>query len=375
MNKIINIHTHIFTFNHVPAEFVPLQSLVTAVLDWLPGLVGYLVSDRAELFLSRGSGETQEDILNELNAYYPSGSEFVIHSMDFEYMGAGGMHKGFTYLDQLEELALLKASPKWKDRIDPFFCADPRRPDMLRLAREYIEKRGFAGIKIYPALGFFPYDDRLMELYGWAEKNRIPIMTHCSRAGSVYFRGDTAADGSRKPDYMTRKEWADTFSAPDNYELIFETFPELKICFAHFGGEKDCMEFYKQGNLPSTSSYICGDTGNIIEKSSTYQKSLADYKNWFLKVVNMMKRYKGAFADISYTSGDEDLMALFHVYSHGEKMVEKNYSLKDKILFGSDFYMAHLKRNERWFSINLRSRFGEEAFWRLIENNRNYLFG
>ena len=84
--------------------------------------------------------------------------------------------------------------------------------------------------------------------------------------------------------------------------------------------------------------------------------------NWFVLICDMLKKYEGAYADISYTTSNTDLMALFHVYAQGEK-------LQHKILFGSDFYMAQLERNERWFSINVRSCFGEETFWRLAQQN------
>lgn len=69
-------------------------------------------------------------------------------------------------------------------------------------------------------------------------------------------------------------------------------------------------------------------------------------------------------------------MALFHVYAQDVYNSDSGfpYHIGDKILFGSDYYMAHLSRNERWFSINLRSSMGETTFWRMMQNAEKYLY-
>lgn len=46
---------------------------------------------------------------------------------------------------------------------------------------------------------------------------------------------------------------------------------------------------------------------------------------------------------MSYSGGNSDLMALFHVYAQDVYDVNKksSYQIGDKMLFGSDYYMAH----------------------------------
>ena len=343
-NIITNVHVHCFTLNQVPVSFFPGQRLFAGSVKTQRALAKFLKQlpivgkrggvERAAIFLRRGAKVSQEDILTELALFYPLKTRFGVHTMDFEYMGAGKSKKNCGFLSQIEELAALKQKQEWKDILQPFICVDPRRPNIVALAKEYIINRGFIGIKLYPSLGYYPTDSRLDDLWAWAEEAQVPIMTHCSRSGPVYGRASNK-EGLSKRDYANR------YIHPHNYLALFEKYPRLKICFAHFGGEKDCMDFYKEGRTED---------------------------NWFSLICNMLKTYPGAYADISYTSSNTDLMALFHIYAQGEK-------LRDKILFGSDFYMAQLERNERWFSINVRSCMGEETFWRLAQKNIDAYLG
>ena len=336
--QISNVHVHCFTLNQVPVRFFPGQKLLAgsvraqkalaAGLRRLPVIGKWGGVERAAIFLGRGAKASQEDILKELMLFYPSKTRFAVHTMDFEYMNAGKCKAGQGFLSQIEELAVLKQKPEWKDILLPFICVDPRRPHIVEVAKDYIINKGFTGIKIYPSLGYYPTDSRLDALWAWAEAKGVPIMTHCSRSGPVYGRASNKEG-------LSKREYANRYIHPHNYLALFEKYPLLKICFAHFGGENDCMEFYKEGHREN---------------------------NWFVMICELLKTYSGAYADISYTSSNTDLMALFHIYAYGEK-------LRNKILFGSDFYMAQLERNERWFSINVRSCMGEETFWRIAQEN------
>ncbi len=437
---MINIHTHIFTLNHVPRRFIPLQWLFARkgrfrtlwifllyVVSGLPrltlrrradGPAGRPTDGRADgrkrynheesirrrmafwmgwwhprnpnrkstrmaLFLLRGGRPSQADILKELMGYYPSGTRFAVHTIDFDYMGAGGFTEssgnprsttthaklaapdktkpetGATnnFMGQLEELARLKATNEFGPILLPFFCADPRRPDVTELAQEYLMNKGFAGIKLYPAMGFYPGDSRLMPLWEWAAQKGVPVMVHCSRNGPVYGRikgsGGLVHPVTREPLRQTSlRQWAERYGHPLEYEPLLQRFEGLKICFSHFGGEADCLEIYREGGQP--------------------------HDNWFSHICRLMKNYSGVYADISFSLANPDLMAFFHVAAQHRteaqpdnpySEVDNRYSMADKILFGSDFYMSELKRNERWFSINVRAMMGEESFHRIASIN------
>ena len=103
-----------------------------------------------------------------------------------------------NYAKQAEGLKKLKE--KYKDLIHPFVFVDPRRltdgddSDVLKggpfldYIREGMTNGKFAGIKIYPALGYWPFSRGMMEVYDFAVENNIPLLTHCA-GGPVYYRG------------------------------------------------------------------------------------------------------------------------------------------------------------------------------------------
>lgn len=367
---ITNIHTHIFTFSQVPEKFIPgqkfffnyawQQKLLVKILQGIPILKRFQKIERLALFLKKGTYQSQEEIFKKLTAYYPSSTRFGVHSMDFESMGAGKCKQGYGFEEQIKELAALKENPEWSEKILPFICVDPRRKGIVELAKDYIENKGFAGVKMYPALGYYPNDERLAPLFAWLEKKGIPIMVHCSRSGPVYGRTDLEDLDRKKLWGNSRKDWANEYTNPGNYIEIFEKYPKIKICFAHFGGDTDCMEYYKEAG----DNKICKGCENKACK-----KCKEDI-NWFLFIVDMLEKYEGAYADISYSAGDDDLTALFTIYAKTYN-AKTPYQLGDKILFGSDYYMAHMTRNERWFSINVRATMGEETFGKISETNIN----
>lgn len=355
MSCIINCHTHLFTFNHVPVRFIAGQQLLASSQAGRSRLARLLLRlnpwsddgkiDRLAAFLRNGNFDAQEKIYARLAMCYPASARFAVHAIDFEYMGAGRTPVG--YLEQLSELSALKR--KFPKKIYPFICADPRRADLYHLVIRYIEKEGFTGIKLYPSMGFFPFDERLYPLYEYAQKHQVPIMTHCSSSGPVYGRVIPPPKERIHPKsgaqlkYKNKRHFADHYADPDNYLYVLEDFPHLKLCFAHFGGDAQCMKFYKS-NAP---------------------EDLRD--NWFVKVSNMLRGYGNTYADISYAAADFDLLALFNA-------LLQSPATKHKILFGSDYYMSSIERNERWFSMNVLMHLGEECYKQIAYvNARRYL--
>ena len=252
MIELINAHTHIFTIDHVPKRFArgmfPFSGLITVgfikriwpgirrlqkwnknlkykyfyivsflkLLKWpviwllrrfgigiKPNLLGKKSRESIARYLRfmdysysfRGRHiHDQNAIFERLKSYYPANkSGFVTLSMDMNYMKAGKSKTKFS--DQLNKMSsIVNNNPA--GTIYPFICIDPRRisdtktsdPFSYKKYISYLEDKNFTGIKIYPALGFFPFDWRLLPMYIYAKDNKIPIMTHCSH-GPVYYRG------------------------------------------------------------------------------------------------------------------------------------------------------------------------------------------
>lgn len=357
--NIINCHTHIFNRDSVPDKFLPTWLQPVAKLlenrktnKGLAKLVSFFgKKDLAQLikkfyyFLTIGSLKSQLEIFKLLQSFYPTGTKFCVLSMDMEYMGAGNISKPF--LTQLNELASIKKDSAYRDLIYPFIFAHPERPLITTLVRRYVEEYNFAGIKLYPPLGYYPFDKRLDLVFYFAETNGIPVTTHCARGG-VYFKGEitdkrhpiTGAEiKQRKNKFIT-----DVYTDPDNYQYLLHKFPELKINLAHFGGFDEWEKYLK----------------NTIDEDGE--------KSWFVKIMELIYTNESVYADVSYTLYNKELVPLL-------KTALQDPYLKSKILYGSDFYMVEQEESEREFSINLRAELGETDYKVIAEENpNNFLF-
>ena len=359
MTTIHNCHAHVFTNANVPNGFLPFGLLlvlrwriVAGALNWL--LRRLIPFDKNDLFdrvasiVGIGQHNTPLEILQILRGYYPEGSKFVLLSMDMEHMCAGRVVQ--PYRRQLEDLRELKR--RFPEEVFPFVCADPRRMEVTDIVKEYIEKHGYTGIKLYPPLGFFPFDPKLDEVYRYAEACQAPVMTHCSRGGA-YGRCPITPDmrvhpitGERLKGFW-KKHFTDNYADPENYRHVLARFPNLKICLGHFGGIEEWRKYLTHAWRP-----------HIDPKQS-----------WNATIMDLIRdtRYPNVYADISYTSHDPALHPFIRVLVEDE-------ALRQRILFGSDFYMVQVETSERAFSIGLRGFLGEENFRQIAEvNARRYL--
>ena len=181
--------------------------------------------------------QDQSGIFGRLKRQYPSGTGFVILPMDMEFMKAGPVKE--SYYQQMDQLAELKDNHP--DIFFPFVFIDPRRiehktkgtytdpktnkatPFLIYkitagktelqecFVKTFIEGNKFSGFKIYPALGYYPFDERLLPLWKYAADNQIPILTHCIR-GTIFYRGQKKHSWDYHPVYkqaMFRKNVID----------------------------------------------------------------------------------------------------------------------------------------------------------------------
>ncbi|MCX7922664.1 MAG: amidohydrolase [Clostridia bacterium] len=159
-----------------------------------------------------------------------------------------------------------------------------------------VKSNYFAGIKLYPPLGFDPWpedDEEELEkvkyLYEYCCRKRIPITTHCNNGGFSV---------------LDKKE-ARRYTSPARWEKVLQKYPDLKINFAHFGGQSEIM-----GIIP--------------------------VREWFNTVLTLITKYEYVYADFSYNGVNpktyRDLRKAVHNLPDGAK--EK---VLNRILFGSDF--------------------------------------
>ncbi|OFY86575.1 MAG: hypothetical protein A3F72_08850 [Bacteroidetes bacterium RIFCSPLOWO2_12_FULL_35_15] len=299
-----------------------------------------LLVKKYHAFLTIGDLKSQLEIFKYLQSFYPTGTRFCVLPMDLEFMQAGQTKQ--SYIGQLDELALIKQDQDYKDFIYPFIFVHPERKGIFDIVRKYIEEKGFAGIKMYPPLGYYPFDERLNEIYAYCEKYQIPITFHCARGG-IFYKGEITNGMLTHPktgQYIKEQKnkfFTDTYTDPDNYKYVLEQFPELKINLAHFGGFDEWQKYL----------------GNTIDENSI---------TWYEKIVALIRKYPNVYTDISYTMFNADLFNLL-------KLTLEDNTLKGKILYGSDFYMVEQKTSERQFVTNIRAYIGEENFKLIAELN------
>lgn len=151
---------------------------------------------------------------------------------------------------------------------------------------ESIYKDIFAGIKVYPPLGFNPHPDSSVELdkvkylYEYCISKRIPIISHCSDGGFEVGEDKCITD--------PREKWT----------KVLNEYPTLTLDFAHFGMQRS------------------GAT------------------DWQKAIVELTKK-ENVYSDVSCNDADEKY------YKNLNLAIEKaGEHLKSKMLFGSDFSIA-----------------------------------
>ena len=71
--RFINVHTHVFTFNHVPLKFIPFMNVILWIHKYAPELLNKVLPEKIAAFLERGTRCDQLEILREL--------QIIIHLM------------------------------------------------------------------------------------------------------------------------------------------------------------------------------------------------------------------------------------------------------------------------------------------------------
>ncbi|CAM4344077.1 amidohydrolase family protein [Flavobacterium terrigena] len=398
-----------------------LLSIIFFFINWFFKIIIYFF--RVEVIFSKSTRETvnrfltlgryslyqdQSKIFDLLSKSYDTDTRFVVLSMDMDYMEAGQPTR--PYLQQLEELRCLKI--RKKERLLPFLFLDPRRiaatkhapkqKNYENYAKHLLQSQQFDGIKLYPALGYYPFDKNLIEMYLFAQENEIPIITHCI-AGTVFYRGKKQQEWNQHPVLKYHKkegvyesiplpqregyQYSTNFTHPLNYhcllnkELLNEflgnspdkaiDLSKLKICLAHFGGEdewkkylNDCWNNYNK-NISHDSKTDYSKRKNTLNHGNP--RTIWWDASWLSVIYDLMIEYENVYADISFILHDESLFPLL-------KFILEDDKVKNKVLFGSDYYVVSQKDTEKDLHLNLRGYLGDTLFQLIAnENPRKFL--
>jgi len=351
---IYNCHIHTFKDSDIPRRFLPLGlvrilasktgfKVVSRGLNNLNPFSDNDTFDRYAKFVEIGKLGSQRRIFEECKRFYPDDTQFAILPMDMAFMGAGRVPR--EYEEQIKELAELKII---YPQIIPFIHIDPRRDGFFDLLKKSVEMWGFKGVKIYPPLGYFPYDESLYPVYEYCVNQNLPVISHCSPYNPVHFKGSdqelhSLLSKSKNPIVFTgknRKELCSNFTNPKNWEYVLNDFKNLRVCLAHFG-----------------SAYYWKE----------YLDNPGNEENWFVLIKDMIPKYEHLYTDISFTLNEQEYFPLL-------KVLLSDKTLRDKILFGSDYYMVETEATERRFALDLRAFIGESNFESIAVNNPKIFF-
>ncbi len=353
---IYNCHIHTFTAENILPNNIFMRGFVKIMrVPWarkfLLVVFGRLIlrmsRDAVTLtgrFFARGAFESQRRIFEHIKKQYPENTRFVVLPLDFEYIGIGTPI--LPYESQLQELS--KLSDENKDTLIPFCSVDPRRPNVVKDFKRWHNEYKIKGLKIYPNLGFHPDHPVLMELYKYCEKNKLPVMAHCS-PGGIRKVGITA-------------EEAREFANPANYKNVLEEFPKLHFCLAHFGGA-DEWERHLTGEPPRA--------GKDATWLTIIMDMLREKKN-----DSRSKKYPNLFTDVSYTLFTEMPAYRPFNYFHFLNVLLENKDIREQVLFGTDYYMVEREKiSEKEVSIGLRALLGEKQYFQIAHYNpKKYLY-
>lgn len=351
--RITNCHVHLFHAGHVPDDypywFLRPFKKAPFLIGWLATLMRLVGQhpvaeklDRLHRFQKETASGSQQAILENVQKHYPSKTRFVVLPMELSAFGYG--RPKLSLRAQHDELHMLARDPHTGGRVIPFATIDPRADPQAGELWRALDELNFRGVKIYPRLGFAPDDPRLMRhVYPGIEAQGLPLMTHCSRGG---VQGRALSD-----------HWADRFTEPDAYLPVMKAHPDLRICLAHFGGQKDW------------AAYVNPD------HATPFADEFRD--NWQVRIRELIGsgEYPGLWTDISYTLFHfEDYLPFLRLFLMGED--EASARLRSRVLFGSDFYMTRQEKlSEKAVCFRLRNALGEEVFRQIAEENPEIWLG
>lgn len=416
--------------------FIPSgRNLIFFVLNKIWGLLSRLPGKQSKelaiRYLSIGRHafhKKQSKTFSMLKNQYPGQTGFVVLPMDMEYMKAGKPKKKARYRQQMEELASVRRTNP--TTCYPFVFADPRRfvspekeinyqpgdkiyfdydftPEgnqnkiVLRdcFIKDLVEKHHFSGFKIYPALGYYAFDEKLLPLWKYAADNGLPVLTHCIR-GTIYYRGwkkpewyehpvfeefagrNAAGEMQFRPLILPERKnvnYSVNFTHPMNYLCLLEEpllrkiigrstdqrlqslfgyrdmdtplssdLRHLKICIGHFGGDDEWKNFLekdrdnyssKLNEFPESGLDFFNDADNKPSRTKTEQ--IWKGADWYTIICSMMLQYPQVYADISYILHQNTLVTPLLTQTL------QNPGLRKRVLFGTDFFVVRNHNSDK----------------------------
>ncbi len=211
-------------------------------------------------------------------------------------------------------------------RILPFVCVNTRRDKHFATMEHALVSQGFVGVKLYPSLGYKVDSPEMKKVFAYCAERAVPILTHCNEGG--FYRTKPEIDNSD----------------PALWIAILAKFPELKVCFGQFGGG-----------------------GNLITPEIAPD-------SWTDTILKLMIDHPNVYADIAGHTDPMDGGSAEDYYFANLKQFLADPATRNRILFGSDFFLVRQRLQEKSYWQYFESRLTKAEFKRIAEQNpRRYL--
>ncbi|MCL2607635.1 MAG: amidohydrolase family protein [Methanomassiliicoccaceae archaeon] len=134
----------------------------------------------------------------------------IVLATDFELINEGRMSNE-EYIDWLYDTC------SSDDRLEPFIGVDPNRgAEGLKMIDRLMKKYEPKGIKMYPATGFYPDDEKYSKYWDLVDDHGLIVVTHAG---------------------MALPPLDEKYCHPVNMMDVAEKHPDMKIIIAHLGGK------------------------------------------------------------------------------------------------------------------------------------------
>jgi predicted TIM-barrel fold metal-dependent hydrolase len=267
-------------------------------------------------FFDLGIKPSIEAVAAKLLEYSGPDTAAVALMMDITMGGAADDQLFQTQLEDTATAALV-----FPGRILPFVAVNPQRTSHFERMTYALEQRGFVGVKLYPSLGY-PVDSAAMrKVYDYCLANDTPLLLHCNHGG--FYRDLASIE----------------FCDPAAWEPILHDYPNLRVCFGHFGGDEDLV------------------------------KAVVPPDSWASRIIGLMQRYPRIYADLSYHDNPMAGGANETNYFQNLAGILNDPILGSRILFGSDFHLVRQRVRDDNLWRFFATRFSPDHFTKITVTN------
>lgn len=246
-------HEHLVTLDDIAQGIIPVVAKLLHKAGFRESLAKTLRKvffwsdtddlDRIANFLL-SVGLSRKDLFKRLKTFGNTGDEYVIITIDQEFMGRGKVPK--SYRQQILEVTeLIDAG----EPIKLVVHIDPRRKNYMGLLYEF--ENYISGVKMYNYMGYFPYDIRLQPLWKKCAKKKWFVVFHCSPGNINWYGGkdiDMLLKHSKYPLYKTgksNKEKSKNFGNPLGMINVAIDNPKVNFIIEHLGGKEEAEKYWR----------------------------------------------------------------------------------------------------------------------------------